>query len=561
MFVNIGVDLNRLHPRDLSFREPEILGGTMKHALLICLVAFAALAWAEAPAWDWARTPDGTRAERGETIALDSSGNVYVAGWFMESVVFGSTTLTAHGSNYWDIFVAKADPAGNWLWAASAGGYDSDCAQGLAVDSAGNCFLTGYFAGSASFGATTLNTAGDSDIFVAKLDPLGNWLWASRAGGGDFDRGYDLVVGSGGLIYVTGSFENAASFGAASLSGYGSQDIFLAVLGAAGAWIGAIKAGGPGADVGYGIARDSSGNTYVTGLFSGSATFYTSTLDSHGSTDIFLAKFDPSGLFVGVAGAGGGGMDSGNDVVTDSAGNVYMTGSYSNTAYFGPFTLTSEGYDDVFVAKVLPSGFLEGVVSGGGDGMDMGFGIAVDPAGDIYVTGFIYGSAAFGATVLPWHDGDNIFAAKLNPTGTWLWAQWAGGNYSDWGCDIAADNAGNSYVTGDFVNSASFGPFPFQLTDALSTMFLAKIKHDPYIPLAPQNLAITSSDFICALTWDPVTEDANGHPVTPTHYQVYRSTLPGGPFTPVLPLATGCWWYGSADQSTLFFKVTAVLEN
>ncbi|MBW6514902.1 MAG: hypothetical protein K0B87_09150 [Candidatus Syntrophosphaera sp.] len=490
---------------------------------------------------------------------MDSAGNIYVTGWFKGTAVFGAFTLNSNG--YRDVFVAKADPDGNWLWANSAGGPGVDCGNCLDVDASGNSFVTGYFYASATFGGSVITSAGLSDIFVAKLDPAGNWVWASRAGGPYHDFGNAITVGGAGLIFVTGSFESIASFGSTSLTSSGASDIFLTVLGELGAWLVAIRAGGPGWDAGQDVIRDSFGNIYVTGSYEITATFYTSTLNSYGADDIFLAKFDPAGLFIGVMGAGSVGGDYGWDLAADSAGNVFLAGSFYGTAYFGPVTLISNGLFDVFVAKILPAFVLEFAVAGGGPQYDKASGVNVDSAGNIYVTGYYNGTATFGSHVLPWRDGDNIFAAKLDPAGNWLWVQWAGGNDNDLGCDIEVDGAGNSFVTGSFISTAEFGPFLFSYPDEVMKMFLAKLRFGTNIPLSPQNLSISAIEFICYLTWSPVTQDINGYPLTPDHYQVFWAEDPEGPYTPVLPLATNCWWFGSNAQPAGFYRVTAVVEE
>ncbi|MBK7040800.1 MAG: hypothetical protein IPH46_10095 [Bacteroidetes bacterium] len=114
-------------------------------------------------------------------IAHDAIGNVYVTGAFKDSVKFGNTTLTSAGDH--DMFIAKMDSTGQWIWAKNAGGQDFDAATSIAVDYQGNVLICGGFGGSFQMGATTLTAIGLNDVFVAKLDSSGNWLWVSTAGG------------------------------------------------------------------------------------------------------------------------------------------------------------------------------------------------------------------------------------------------------------------------------------------------------------------------------------------------------------------------------------------
>ena len=179
-----------------------------------------------------------------------------------------------------------------WLWVKNNIGINTNCiSYGIAVDASGNSYVTGYFADSATFGSTTLTSNGVSDIFVAKLDSSGNWLWAKNAGySGCGTSGNGIAVDASGNIYVTGDFSGSATFGSITLTSNGDSDIFIAKLDSSGNWLGATKTGGTDTVVSYGIAVDASGNNYVTGFFYRTATFGPTTLTSSGSADIFVAK-------------------------------------------------------------------------------------------------------------------------------------------------------------------------------------------------------------------------------------------------------------------------------
>ncbi|MDD3577798.1 MAG: SBBP repeat-containing protein, partial [Candidatus Cloacimonetes bacterium] len=234
--------------------------------------------FAQTEDWLWANQAGGISYDYGQSIATDSNGNSYVTGSFEGTAVFGSTTLASSGQS--DIFVAKMDSNGNWLWAKKAGGSSYDYGYGIAVDSSGNSYVTGNFSDSAVFGSTTLTSSGDYDIFVAKIDSNGIWLWAQKAGGSNYDYGYGIAVDSSGNSYVTGYFSGSASFGSTTLTSSGYEDIFVAKIDSNGIWLWAQKAGGSTYNYGYGIAVDSSGNSYVTGIFLYTASFGSTTLTS-----------------------------------------------------------------------------------------------------------------------------------------------------------------------------------------------------------------------------------------------------------------------------------------
>ena len=127
--------------------------------LLSCVVIFAQL-----NPWLWARNAGGSSSDYCNSIAVDVNGNSYVTGSFQGSATFGSTTLTSSGGS--DIFIAKLDSSGNWLWAKNAGGTGADIGNGIAVDADGNSYVTGYFEGSSTFCSTVLTVA-DIMIFLS----------------------------------------------------------------------------------------------------------------------------------------------------------------------------------------------------------------------------------------------------------------------------------------------------------------------------------------------------------------------------------------------------------
>ena len=430
----------------------------MKKTFLFFILALCSIAlFAQNVDWFWAKQAGGTNDDDGCGIAVDDNGNSYVTGFFKESATFSTTTLTSRGD--YDIFVAKMDSNGNWLWAKHAGGASYDGGKGIAVDYNGNSYVTGDFKGSATFGTTTLTSSGYyDDIFVAKLDINGNWLWAKQAGGTSDDFGYGIAVDVYGNSYVTGYFySSSCSFGTTTLTNSGNEDIFVAKLNSNGNWLWAKQAGGKSYDTSYGIAVDTNGNSYVIGYFWSSSTFGTTTLTSRGEIDIFVAKLDSNGNWLWAKKAGGQSNDGGRSIAVDADGNSYVTGFFWFSAAFGATTLTTSRWEDIFVAKLDSNGNWLWAKQAGGIDYDSGTSFAVDTYGNSYVTGYFEGNATFGTTTLTSSGSADIFVAKLSSNGNWLWAKKAGGTESDISNSIAVDDNGNSYVTGYFEESTTFG--------------------------------------------------------------------------------------------------------
>jgi len=160
----------------------------------------------------WAKSFGGTGTDAGNSVAVDGSGNVHITGYFQGTADFdpgdGTTDLTSAGEQ--DVFVSKLDASGNLVWAKRFGSTDYDVGWSVAVDGSGNVYTTGYFQGTVDFdpgaGITNLVSAGQSDVFVSKLDASGRLMWAKRFGGTDGDAGVSVAVDGSGNVHTTGSF-------------------------------------------------------------------------------------------------------------------------------------------------------------------------------------------------------------------------------------------------------------------------------------------------------------------------------------------------------------------
>ncbi|MBN4046695.1 SBBP repeat-containing protein, partial [bacterium AH-315-P07] len=460
--------------------------------------------------YDFAGRMGAGSDDYGKMIAVDSAGNIYTTGEFRDTVDFdpdpGNTVnLTSAGGI--DAFVQKLDSSGNFVWAKSIGGASSVIGAGIAVDSAGNVYTTGYFQGTADFdpGASTSNltSAGLRDIFVQKLDTSGNFVWAKRMGGGSNDYGQGIAVDDAGNVYTIGWFIGTVDFdpaaGTTNLTSAGSEDVFVQKLDTTGTFVWAKAMGGSSNDGGYGIAVDAAGNVYTTGLFRVTADFdpdpgTTANLISAGNADIFVLKLDAAGSFVWAEAMGASsGDDYGEGIAVDAAGNVYTTGFFVGTADFDPDTgttdnLTSAGSNDIFVQKLDAAGTFAWAKAMGDTSNDFGLAIAVDALGDVYTTGQFGGTVDFdpdsGNTVDVTSAGNSdIYVHKLDSSGNFVWVKTMGGSGSNGGAGIAVDAAGSVYTTGNFLSTADFDPDPgnaVNLTSAgLSDIFVSKFVTDP----------------------------------------------------------------------------------
>ena len=462
------------------FRITRHLGLIILFVFLLALVP-APLLLAATGNFIWARSMGGTLADVGNGVAVDSAGNVYATGSFTGTADFdpgsGTFNLTSMGSE--DIFISKSDSGGNFIWARSMGGTANDQGRGIAVDSAGNIYTTGYFQGTVDFdpgpAIQDITSHGSTDIFVSKLDGGGNFVWARSMGGTAADQGRGIAVDSGGNVCTTGHFEGLVDFrpgpGFFFLLSQGAKDIFVSKLDNNGDFVWAGGMGGTSSDYGMGIAVDSGGNVYTTGHFfsetvdlkPGPETFE---LFSHGESDIFVSKLDGGGNFVWAGIMGGTSQDNGTGIAIDSRGNVHTTGSFSETADFDPgpgtFNLSSRGFGDIFVHKLDSSGNMLWARSMGGTDWDGGSAITVDSGGNVYTAGDFEGSGDFnpgsGTVNLTSRGSYDIFVSKLDSRGNFAWVRSMGGTAGDGGSGIAVDSGGDVYTAGFFMETVDFDP-------------------------------------------------------------------------------------------------------
>ena len=360
------------------------------------------------------------------------------------------------------------------------GGSSSDTGWGIAVDGAGNAYVTGQTSstGLATPGAYQTTYIGDAsyDAFVAKFSSTGSGLvYCTYLGGSGGDIGYGIAVDGAGNAYVTGQ---TFSTGLGTPGAYrttlgGNWDAFVAKFNSTGSGLAYFTyLGYRGTDYGYGIAVDGSGNAYVTGYTnsSGLATpgAYQTTFYGYHA---FVAKLNSTGSGLAYCTyLGGGGGDLGRGIAVDGSGNAYVTGRTSSTglATAGAYQTTYGGTGDAFVAKLSSTGSgLAYCTYLGGSGSEQGFGITVDGSGNAYVTGGTSstGMATPGAYQTTYGGGSDAFVAVFNSTGSGLvYCTYLGGSSYDYGYGIAVDGSGNVYVTGKTTSTGLATPGAYQTT-------------------------------------------------------------------------------------------------
>ncbi len=446
----------------------------MKNRLTIVIIPFLVgltrFCAAQGFSYDWVVSAGGNNLEYANGVDVDEEGHVYVTGLFKENIHFDDMTLHSAGGD--DIFIAKFDTNGHVLWATKAGGPNADYGLGLAVDSENNCIITGSFFGEIQCQGRTMRAHGALDIFLAKFDSEGTMLWAMGAGGEGYDRGYDVAVDGDNNPVITGFFEGSVDFGGSTLNSQGQSDIFVAKVDPLGNPLWARSAGGSSSDCAYGISITQMDEITITGYFRSQAQFDGIDLTSRGAEDVFVAAYDSQGNLVDVIQAGGPFSDVAYDIDSDPFGNSFITGSYQETAAFGAISLSSLGGDDLFTAKIDPEGDVLWAKGAGGMNNDVGNGVAADNLGGCIITGSYEFEAQMDSISLSSAGQTDVVLAKYDPSGFVQWATSAGGFSLDVGNAIV--RSGDKFVaTGHFDQRVRFNGIALESND-YSDIFIAR---------------------------------------------------------------------------------------
>ena len=455
----------------------------------------------------WGATLSSSGADTGFGVVTDTGGNVIVFGQGGAGVV--TTAYNANGTAFSrtipvagaqsEAILAKYNSSGSVQWVARVSTNQIDIGNSVATDSSGNIYVTGQggagavitaFNSDGTAFATTLANAGGNDVFVVKYNPSGFVQWVARIASTGNDIGFAIatdsagnvvVAGQGGNAVITAFSSNGNAFGT-TLANDGLGDGFLIEYDTNGIVQWVARVGSTQADIVYGVTVDAtSGQIYITGAagtgvtltaYNANTSAFGTTLASLGGADIFLVAYSSAGNVQWVARMGGGAIDNGRAVTTDSSGNVYVTGLFtggfqpysSNGAAFGTAYSGSTG-TEAFVVKYNSSGIVQWWARVFGPGGDVGFAVATDSAGDVYVAGQVtdrfaaynadgtFFGGGFASTLVASGSGLYSFIIKYSPSGGVLWISpsRAGGTAAIRGMDI--DSANNIYTTGLFTSS------------------------------------------------------------------------------------------------------------
>ncbi len=458
-----------------------------KKVFIFLFLIFTLPAQAQNFNYAWTVAGGSPGIDEGKGVTTDNFKNVYVVGSFTGTVDFdpgaGVNTLTASGTG--SGYLVKYDASGNYQWVLQISGSVGASGSSICSDTANNVYIIGEINGvSGDFdpgaGATTITSAGQTDVYIAKYTGAGQFVWVQQFGGTSNEYARKIKAGKNDELVVTCNFQGTVDFdpgpGTNIVTSAGSSDVFIARLYTNGVldWVRII--GNSGGNEGPGIGIDEYGGIYSAGGFSGTLdtdpdTATTNFLTALGTaSDAVLIKLDSNGIFQWSKNLGSNSAALINDVQPDGDNNIYLTGWFSGFVDFDPSagldTMINISGIDVFLWKMTYSGNHVWARRAGNSLPDFydGRSVKIDGNGNPYALGIFEGSADFDPGIGIRNEsslGDfDIFVWSLSSTdGAYLFSKSVGGAGKEVSPDLHMDDANNIYFTGFFTGQVDFNPW------------------------------------------------------------------------------------------------------
>lgn len=359
------------------------------------------------------------------------------------------------------------------------GGTLEENASGVALDGAGNIYLSGFFEGTTDFdpgaGSVTRTSAGMYDGFVAKYDSAGALQWVHSFGSTNVDYCFGLKADAGGNVYVTGTFLGTVDFdpgaGDASVTAVSAfSEAFVLKLDTDGNFVWVKIISGPRSEIGISLELDGAGNIYTFGQFGNTPDFDPGAgvfnLTSVNPSDLYVQKLDSAGNFDWAVGIAGTIRDFGRFLAVEPSGDLFVTASFQGTVDVDPgagvVSYVSAGGNDAFLLKLDASGAYQWAHRFGDAGEDDGLSVAIDSAGNVIAAGTYQGTVDFdplaGVVNLDSFSARSIYVAKYSPIGAFDWAGGFTGMDDGFAYGLTVDSSDGVIVVGSFEGTADFDP-------------------------------------------------------------------------------------------------------
>ncbi len=454
--------------------------------------------------------PAGIGGQEGNSVAIDSNGNIHLVGQYQGNATIAGTELPSRGAQ--DYFLASFTSIGTPRWAVGAGTSGSDYGTSVKVAANGDLLIAASLFTPIEFHGTTLTGPGGRDAVVARISSSGALIWARAVGSTGNDEGDEVAEDSQGNILLIGRVSGPASVGSDSIGTAGRTRIFLARFTSAGQPVWATNVSSESVGAGSGVAVDPNDNILVTGQ---------DTLN--GTRHILVAKYAPNGQRLWVATHDGNSSSLGTGIRSDAQGNVYACGTYSGEGItIGSTTLDNPNFAlRGFLARYSPEGSPVWARRVGG----RAYRLAVAPDGTSYTCGFFLGTSGnFNDVSLVNRGSQDAFVTQHDPLGNLVWVKQAGSESGDILRNITLAPDGNVFVSGEG-DAPAFDLPPFTLTGRVA---VGRLEVSSLPPTPSLSLVRSGSDLL--LSW-PSSEA--GYVVETTADLAQPFSSPANPLVPV----------------------------
>ena len=426
-------------------------------------------------------------------IVTDKQLNTYITGKFTGYQDFGGIALESNGTA--DIFIAKYDKYGQLLWANQAGGSTNwhESGRTICIDDQNNCYLSGTFRGLAKFNNKTIQSYDDSfDAFICKYSESGDLLWVNNIGGNEDDEENQIALDSDGNLVFAGKFwsERVWLENNTYIDGILEDALIMAKYNNQGKLVWNKKLYESTAAINFCFDLDQYDNIYAAGSFWHKSYFDHDTIMAETGIDKFICKFNKEGKRLWLKQVSGGNSIICTRVLLDHIGNIYTSGHFYDTVFFGNKQLVSHGESDIYLAKHDTSGNVEWATSAGDDNQDESYDLAYSLLDEIFLIGRFEDSIQFNNQLLQSNGLRDIIVSRFDTSGEHIFSQAFGGDsesqFADRGTGIDIGIQNGLSITGSFQGTFNF------VDDSLTSHG----QHNIYI-----------------VKWDTCQEDASSHGV------------------------------------------------
>ena len=434
----------------------------------------------------WATRISGIGTEIGNSIATDTSNNIYVTGGYTGPITIyhtngvGHTTLGNSGNN--DVFIVKYSDTGYTQWATRISGVGNEDGNSIVTDTANNIYVTGGYDAPITiydtngYGHTTLVNLGGNDAFIVKYSHTGYTQWATRISGIGYENSTSIVTDTSNNVYVTGGYD--APITIYDINGNGTtmnnilnEDAFIVKYSHTGYSQWSTHISGLGTEFGSSITNDTGNNIYVTGVYTEPITFHDTNINTEDiilnnilNEDAFIVKYSDTGYVQWATHISGVGFEIGTSITTDTSNNIYVTGNYNSPIII--YDTNDVGHtilynisqiSDVFIVKYSNNGYAQWETRISGVGNNVVNSIVTDTENNIYVTGAynnspvsVYDTNGNTHATLGNSGNNDAFIVKYSDTGYAQWSTRISGIGNEIGNSIVTDTSNNIYVTGGY---------------------------------------------------------------------------------------------------------------